>query len=172
MPVVGQMTGKRWAMLCAIRLGEGTYYQGEAGYRVLVGGRLLPDGWERRHPHLIVKLTPTLSSSAAGAYQILWRTWDTCRLALNLPDFGPRSQDRAALFLIRHRLADPEMFPSLSMQTLLRRCNREWASLPGSPYGQRTVPMSGLLGVYRKELALWNAGVRPAHYSQPAGSST
>lgn len=168
MAVNGQVTAKRWAMLCAIRSAEGTLLQGEDGYRVLVGGRLLPTGWERRHPKLVVKLRPGLSSSAAGAYQFLWRTWETCRIALGLPDFGPRSQDRAALYLIQHRLADPEQFPSLSMATLFRRCNREWASLPGSPYGQRTVPMATLLRVYREELERWERGERPAHYSQLA----
>jgi lysozyme len=49
-----------------------------------------------------------LKSTAAGAYQFLASTWDDLKRKLNLPDFGPHSQDLAAQELIRerHALAD------------------------------------------------------------------
>jgi muramidase (phage lysozyme) len=45
------------------------------------------------------------TSTAAGAFQFLSRTWDECAKALGLTDFSPASQDLAAVFLIDRRKA-------------------------------------------------------------------
>lgn len=57
------------------------------------------------------------------------------RDALGLPNFGPESQDRAAVELIRRRgaLADVQ---GGRVADAVRKCRNEWASLPGNYAGQ------------------------------------
>lgn len=124
------------AFLALIRFTEG------AGYSTLFGGGSI----DRFEDHPRVAITRTLggkpiTSTAAGAYQFLSRTWDECKKALDLPDFSPPSQDRAAIYLIERRRALPAVLEG-DWDTAIERCNREWASLPGSPYGQPTKPLN------------------------------
>lgn len=125
------------AFLEVVRMGEGT--DGPTGYRKLVGGHLFNSFAD--HPRLKITIRhkkQTIVSSAAGAYQIVTRTWDECAEALRLPDFSPASQDRAAVFLIKRRGAYRDIMEG-RFYTAIRKCNKEWASLPESPYGQRTI---------------------------------
>lgn len=120
------------AFLEMIRAGEGT--ADVDGYRRHFGGRLFHSYVD--HPRVAVS-AGAWTSTAAGAYQFLARTWDECRAALALPDFSPRSQDLAAVFLIRRRGALPDALAG-QLDRAIAKCAREWASLPGSPYGQPT----------------------------------
>ena len=118
------------AFLALIKYTEG------AGYQTLFGG----DKFTSFDDHPRRSITKNLggkpiTSTAAGAYQFLSRTWDECANACNLADFSPLSQDIAALFLIERRRALDAVIEG-DWKTALERCNREWASLPGSPYGQ------------------------------------
>lgn len=124
------------AFLMLIRTGEGTSDAG--GYSRLFGGGSF-SGYAD-HPRIAVSRSG-LTSTAAGAYQILSRTWDDLRKSADLPDFSPASQDKAALLLIRRRgaLADVK---AGRWDAAIRKTNKEWASLPGSPYGQPTLSMS------------------------------
>lgn len=120
------------AFLALIKYTEG------AGYQTLFGGERFTSFDD--HPRR--KITKTLggkpiTSTAAGAYQFLTRTWDECAVAVGLLDFSPLSQDQAALYLIDRRRALNAIIEG-DWKTALERCNREWASLPGSPYGQPT----------------------------------
>ena len=127
------------AFLALIRYTEG------AGYQTLFGGGIV-DSLED-HPRIAITRTlggKPITSTAAGAYQFLSRTWDECKKALGLPDFSPPSQDRAALYLIERRRALPAVLEG-DWPTALERCNREWASLPGSPYGQPTKSLNTCL---------------------------
>lgn len=120
------------AFLALIRYTEG------AGYTTLFGGGLVDNLSD--HPRIAVTRTlggKPITSTAAGAYQFLSRTWDECAKALSLPDFTAANQDRAALYLIERRRALPAVLEG-DWATAIERCNREWASLPGSPYGQPT----------------------------------
>lgn len=131
------MSANLRAFLALIRKCEGT--DGPDGYRTIVGGSL----FDSLADHPRIRKSGTFStgvsweSDAAGAYQFLSRTWARCKQALGLPDFSPDSQDRAAIWLIEQRgaLADVE---AGDLRAALLKCNREWASLPGSPYGQPT----------------------------------
>lgn len=118
------------AFLAVVRAGEGT--ADPDGYRRHYGGSHFDSYAD--HPRKVIT-AGRWTSSAAGAYQFLSRTWDECAKALALPDFSPASQDLAAVFLIRRRggLADAM---AGRLDAAISRCNREWASLPGSPYGQ------------------------------------
>jgi muramidase (phage lysozyme) len=139
------------AFFVVIRVGEGTA-DGD-GYRRLFGGDLVDS--LKDHPRIPVSRmlgSRRLTSTAAGAYQFLSRTWDECAKALGLTDFSPLSQDLAAAFLIRRRGA---LQAALTGQIgeAIRLCAREWASLPGSPYGQPTKTMAQALATYRQALA-------------------
>jgi muramidase (phage lysozyme) len=62
-------------------------------------------------------------------------TWDRLQLRLDLPDFGPESQDRAAIQLIDEcgALIDAR---AGRFDLGIRKCRRIWASLPGAGYNQ------------------------------------
>lgn len=125
------------AFLGMIRTAEGT--AGPNGYRTLFGGTLFSSFAD--HPR--IKITARsggspITSSAAGAYQIIERTWNEVAAKLGLPDFSPASQDRAAVELIRRRGALRDVYAG-RLDAAIVKCNREWASLPGSPYGQPTI---------------------------------
>lgn len=134
------------AFLLVIRTGEGT--AGPNGYRTLFGGGLFDSYAD--HPRKVITKSlggKMIRSSAAGAYQILWRTWKECKQARGLKDFSPESQDSAALFLIMRRGAYADIIAG-KFKTAVKKCNKEWASLPGSPYGQPTLTMADALEVF------------------------
>ena len=116
------------AMLMLIRTGEGTADAG--GYSRLVGGGSF-SSWDD-HPRKAVYLSRLgTSSTAAGAYQILSRTWTMVKAQAGLSDFSPESQDLAAVQLIRNRGALADVLRG-DLDTALRKLSWEWASLP--PY--------------------------------------
>jgi muramidase (phage lysozyme) len=120
------------AFLAVIRAGEGT--SDPDGYRRHYGGKLFDSYAD--HPRIAIK-AGRWTSTAAGAYQFLSRTFDECRTALALPDFSPESQDLAAVYLIRRRGALTDALAG-RLDAAIAKCAKEWASLPGSPYGQPT----------------------------------
>ena len=135
------------AFLTALRYGEGT--SDENGYRRMFGGELFNSFAD--HPRKRIRRKAGkghIISTAAGAYQFLSRTWDECAEALNLPDFSPKSQDRAAVFLVKRRGALGDVIAG-RIELAIKKCNKEWASLPGSPYGQPTVTLAEVLKVYK-----------------------
>jgi muramidase (phage lysozyme) len=115
------------------------------GYNVLVGatpGDPLTFPSYAAHPDVLNRV---LDSTAAGRYQINHSTWLEVQAALSLPDFGPVSQDRAALWLARGALT---FIDAGNLAEALDETNRTWASLPGSPYGQRTNTLADLETAY------------------------
>ncbi|MBK6786356.1 MAG: glycoside hydrolase family 104 protein [Betaproteobacteria bacterium] len=136
------------AFLHVIRAGEGT--ADEDGYRRHFGGELFTDF--SRHPNRAITKTlgdKQLTSTAAGAYQFLGRTWSECQAALNLPDFSPASQDLAAVFLIARRKGLEHAIAG-RLEQAIAACANEWASLPGSPYGQPTKTLAQCHAVYKQ----------------------
>lgn len=136
------------AFLMMIRVGEGT--SDPAGYSRLFGGQQFASFAD--HPRLKVTRNyagKPITSTAAGAYQFLVGTWDEVRAALDLPDFSPASQDAAAVYLIRRRgaLADVK---AGRFNEAVRKCAKEWASLPGSPYGQPVKTIQQARATYEK----------------------
>jgi lysozyme len=132
------------AFLWMLRVSEGT--SGPDGYRTIVGGSTFSDFAD--HPRVLIPL-PSLgiSSSAAGAYQFIRRTWDSVRAKLGLPDFSPASQDAAALELIRQRGALADVRAG-RFATAVDKCKKEWASLPGAGYGQHENTLARLQSAY------------------------
>lgn len=148
-----RLTPERRALLNTIRYAEGTWLGGsDEGYRVLYGGGRFA-GFER-HPEIEVRRRYV--SAAAGAYQFLPMTWKATARELGLPDFGPTSQDQAALHLVRRRGA-LESFDREGLSVgVLAKLAPEWASLPawhgGSAYGQPVRSADELQAFYRREL--------------------
>jgi muramidase (phage lysozyme) len=134
------------AFLHTIRVGEGT--SDPMGYRRHFGGTHF-DSYAAHPNHVITAGLGhnRYSSSAAGAYQFLSKTWAECAAVLELRDFSPRNQDIAALFLIDRRRALDDVLAGRFEQAVAK-CAREWASLPGSPYGQPTKTMAQALATY------------------------
>ena len=128
------------AFLRMLRHGEGT--AGEDGYRVMFGGGLFDSFAD--HPRKLItrKLGGTpITSTASGAYQFLSRTWDGLVKQYGFADFSPKNQDLGAVALIKGRKALDDVIAG-RFEDAVRKCNREWASLPGSPYGQPVVTMA------------------------------
>jgi muramidase (phage lysozyme) len=131
------------AYFAVIRAGEGTSDSG--GYSRHYGGTSFDSFAD--HPRIAIT-AGRWTSTAAGAYQFLSRTWDECASALDLADFSPKNQDLAALFLIDRRKALEDVLAG-RIEQAIAKCNREWASLPGSPYGQPVRTMEQALATYR-----------------------
>jgi muramidase (phage lysozyme) len=131
------------AFFAVIRAGEGTSDSG--GYSRHYGGTSFDSFAD--HPRIAIT-AGRWTSTAAGAYQFLSRTWDECASALDLADFSPKNQDLAALFLIDRRKALEDVLAG-RIEQAIAKCNREWASLPGSPYGQPVRTMEQALATYR-----------------------
>jgi len=96
-PVELKVGGAGWSPLGAtIQFAEGTYQQGDKKYNTGFGynmfeGNTYPD-----------KVFDGISA-AAGAYQFMPDTWKGAKAALNLPDFGPESQEKAGEYLAQKR---------------------------------------------------------------------
>lgn len=148
------------AFLRAIRLGEGT--SDDDGYRRIVGGGEFDSFAD--HPRKRVWIDRyKLYSSAAGAYQFIAPTWDEMAQQYDLPDFSPENQDRAAVGLLIRRKALDDVIAG-RIEQAIDKCKLEWASLPGSTYGQRTESLDRVLAEYQK----WGGRFEPATEQPPA----
>lgn len=130
------------AFLHVIRTGEGT--NDANGYRRLFGGQLF-DGFAD-HPRKKVTASG-YTSTAAGAYQALSSTWDETRRLMGLKDFSPASQDWFAVGRIAMRGALADVIAG-NFSAAVRKCAWEWASLPGSPYGQPVISWDRAAAVF------------------------
>ena len=142
------------AFMRAIRVGEGTL--GQDGCRTIVGGSLFDDYYD--HPRIKVWI-PRINdySSAAGAYQIITRTWNGVQAKLGLPDFSPASQDRPCIELIRQR-GGLRLAMNGQFAAAVEKCKKECASLPGVGYGQRERERARCQIVARRHLPSSSAG--------------
>jgi muramidase (phage lysozyme) len=128
------------AFVRMIRHGEGT--ADEDGYRRMFGGELFDSFAD--HPRRLITRTfgcRPISSTAAGAPQFLERTWDGLVKQYGFADFSPKNQDLGCVALIKGRKALDDVIAGRFDQAVMK-CNKEWASLPGSPYGQPVVTMA------------------------------
>lgn len=92
---------------------------------------------------------PGCVSTAAGAYQIIKPTWLKVSGILGLGDFGPASQDSAAIELIRKRGALEDVKAG-RIESAISKCRNEWASLPGNYAKQGQRSMSDLVAWYQQ----------------------
>ena len=90
-----------------------------------------------------------LTSNASGRYQFMLRDWGFYKLKLGLPDFGPESQDKWALQLIKERRALDDIEAGHFVVAVGKVANL-WASLPGAGYGQREHRIASLENAYEQ----------------------
>ncbi|MGJ3448977.1 glycoside hydrolase family 24 protein [Enterobacter sp. PTB] len=141
------------AFMRMIRVGEGTTTA--LGYRTMFTGAIF-DSFDE-HPNQL-HTANNISSTAAGAYQFLYRTWRSLKLKLQLSNFSPNNQDLACIELIYedHALQlilDGEINESINL------CESTWASLPGSPHGQPTQKLNNAILEYNKYLEEEQKGI-------------
>lgn len=130
------------------------------GYDVIVNGyvngKSVPEAFTDYSVHPFSKGRPSkvfnskgATSSASGRYQFMLRDYAHYRDLLKLPDFGPESQDRWALQLIKERgaLADIE---AGRIEAAIMKCGNIWASLPNNRYGQFQHSLANLVASYTK----------------------
>lgn len=141
------VNGNVQAMLAVIRAGEGT--ADAKGYRRIVGGGEFESFAD--HPRVVRSGTfangVSWRSSAAGAYQFIESTWDETARVMGLPDFSPKSQDLAAVGRMAARGAIGDVVAG-NFDKAVKAMAREWASLPGSPYGQPVMSMERARAVF------------------------
>lgn len=159
---------RRW--LNTIAFAEGTWGDGAPRYDITFGYQPIKD--LSRHPDRVVHGNG-YSSAAAGAYQFMPATWERAQRALGLKNFGPQSQDQAALQLLRWRGVDPDRDP-ITRETVAKVAG-EWASLPTlegrSAYGQPVKSFEALqkFAAGQGEVQTADASQAPA---QPADAET
>ncbi len=78
---------------------------------------------------------PGCVSTAAGKYQFTRPTWSRLKTRLRLADFGPTSQDAAAVELLRETGA-LDFAKAGKVAEAVTAARRIWASLPGAGYDQ------------------------------------
>jgi len=144
------------AFLRVIRVGEGT--SDETGYEKLFGGQSFINDYKKSwNAHPQVKVSKgKYTSSAAGAYQILDGTWNDASMKklrdeYNVADFSPQNQDKMAIIILKHKRMTKanisakyenaygdiiQMIIDNDIDRAILTASLEWASLPGSPYGQ------------------------------------
>lgn len=149
------MNKNRKAFLDMIAISEGTDRRGNHGYNLIVIGvdkkiELFTD--YSQHPFASGRKPKKINnkglySSASGRYQFMRVHWQHYKDKLNLPDFGPESQDKWALQLIKECKALDDIDEG-RFDEAVRKCRRIWASLPNSPYGQHTNSLEYLRTAY------------------------
>ena len=129
------------AFLAMVRTTE-TGTAGPSSYTTIAGGGQLQSlaTYPVIGTTLMINGRP-VTTHAVGAYQFMPATWNDAASALGLTDFSAASQDLAAVWLIKRRgaLADVQ---NGDLVAAIQKCNKEWASLPGSPHNQNPVPQS------------------------------
>lgn len=139
-------------MIAHSEIGQPLLAASDNGYNVVVGSTsahpiLFSD--YSNHPHKLVKLTATLSSTAAGRYQLLARYYDVYKAQLGLPDFSPASQDKIALQQIKECKAIDDINAG-RLADAVGKCAHIWASLPGAGYAQHENKLADLQAAYIK----------------------
>jgi len=137
-------------MIAYAEIGARMLNDSDDGYNVLVGslpGKMQLFDSYSDHPRKVIQVSANLRSSAAGRYQILSRFWDHYKRQLDLPDFGPVSQDRYAIQQIREQRALDDVHAGRFDRAVGKVANI-WASMPGAGYGQHERKLDELRQAY------------------------
>jgi muramidase (phage lysozyme) len=162
------------AFLRMIRVGEGTI--GDIGYETLFTHKSFIkdfDGDFSAHPNILMK-GGGLKSTAAGAYQVLNKTWlwiTSIGYAVRhkISDFTPLAQDKVGILLLRSRdfgrdrfeVKDSDTGDAISVLNLIvdnrmveaiELASWEWASLPPGRHGQPIKSMKEAKELYYQYL--------------------
>ncbi|MCK7434717.1 glycoside hydrolase family 104 protein [Enterobacter bugandensis] len=142
------------AFMRMLRVGEGTV--GETGYETLFGGQSFIKDYHKdfsNHPQISIT-RGNLTSSAAGAYQVMGYTWNdpkmiSHRAVAGIADFTPKSQDEFCVLIFKYkRKHSLDKIMSGDIDGALDILSYEWASLPPGRYGQPAKTKSEALSLY------------------------
>jgi muramidase (phage lysozyme) len=141
------------AMLDLVAWAEGT----DSNYNRIYTGAEFTD--YSKHPDRVM-CSAGLCSAAAGRYQFMPQTWATVKAKLNLPDFSPASQDKAAIQLMK----DAGCYGAAvrgDVADFADRCWTQWASFQGANGAkldarQRSHPIDKLQAKYQEFLGTAN----------------
>lgn len=140
------------AFLDMLAVSEGTVNYGKQnGYDVLFGGGLFVGFDDHPRQKITRKMSGrSITSTAAGRYQFLERTWDAIVKQYGFKGrFTPEAQDLAAIKLIKERRAYEDVLAG-RFDIAVEKCRNIWASLPGAGYGQPEHKLENLQASYLK----------------------
>lgn len=146
------------AFMRMLRVGEGTV--GESGYETLFGGQSFTKDYHKDfsdHPQISVT-RGDLTSSAAGAYQVMGYTWSDPKMTIHradkgIVDFTPKSQDEFCILIFKYkRKHSLDKIMQGDVEGALDILSYEWASLPPGRYGQPAKSKREALALYNKYL--------------------
>lgn len=125
------------ATLSTIAWAEGTHDR----YDIMFGGSSFSSFAD--HPRVDIPLNDGTgrTSDAAGRYQFLSTTWAPLAEDLNLADFSPENQDKAAIALLKECGGYGAAMRG-DMAAVANGCWRVWASLEGQG-GEKLDPLQG-----------------------------
>lgn len=141
-------------MIAYAEIGPKLLKLSDNGYNVLVGSTpakplLFSDyGF---HPRIYNR---EMNSDAAGRYQFMGRYWAHYKQQLALPDFGPDSQDRWALQLIKECRAFDDIALGY-IEKAVAKCRSRWASFPGAGYNQPEKDMASMMTAFNSARAAY-----------------
>lgn len=125
-------------------------FESAGKYNVIYGGQTFDNYAD--HPNIRVPFTDPRTgkqniSTAAGAYQITRPTWDTILRNAGAGDFSPRSQDAAAVWLLKLNGSLVKILEG-DFQTAIVLASKTWASLPYTDSKQSHVSLDKALASY------------------------
>ena len=127
-------------------------FESRGKYNVIYGGSTFND--YSKHPQVRIPFfNPRTQkndiSTAAGAYQITWPTWNTILNNAGSGDFSPASQDAAAVWLLK---LNGSLAPIVEgdFDTAIKASSRTWASLPYTTSKQNHVSVEKAQMIYLK----------------------
>lgn len=124
--------------------------EGGVSYNTLYGGGTFAGN---QHPNRLVT-AGGYTSSAAGRYQFLYRTWSNLAARLGLNDFGPVNQDIGAIYLIDERGQLNRLIAG-DFEGMMKNLGCLWAALPYSTCNQRQRPLAQTMQYYNAALAVY-----------------
>lgn len=157
------------AFMRMLRVGEGTV--GEAGYETLFGGQSFIKSYHKDfsdHPQISIT-RGNLTSSAAGAYQVMGYAWNDPKMVSHradagIVDFTPKSQDEFCVLIFKYkRKHSLDKIMAGDIDSALGILSYEWASLPPGRYGQPAKSKQEALSLYNHYLDEELAGRTDLH---------
>lgn len=172
-----ELTSRRLAMLATINWCEGSPAYNQA-FNYVEFNNYGP------HPNLKIPFGNTYST-AAGAYQFLYSTWQAGIKFLGIPDFmSPENQDQVGIYCYAQKRKALQYVDSGDLDNAIQILSWEWASMPvvfsetvggkfyeagEGRYGQGSKSLSAIKDYYNGALAFYNGGVEtlnPVAYNE------
>lgn len=139
--------------------------EGGRSYFTLYGGASFSGS---QHPNRAIT-AGAYTSTAAGRYQFLYRTWIEIKNRLGLPDFTARYQDIAAVDLIAQRGQLSKLLAS-DFEGVMKGLGCAWAALPYATCGQTRRPLDQTMNYYRSAFTVGTMRTSPRASLREAGS--